>query len=73
MPFVHQPVWSSHYNQLDPERARVREEIRQQAVRDATAATDAVRAKLRRNLAVARKASGRITALPEHSSTDGSA
>ena len=55
MPFVHQPVWSNHYNQLDPERVRVREEIRQQAIRDATAATEAVRAKLRRNLAAASK------------------
>ena len=71
MPTVHEPVWSSPYNQLDPERARVREEIRQQAVRDATAATDAVRVKLRRNLAAATKASGRVTALPERSSTDG--
>ncbi len=53
MPFVRQPVWSSQYNHLDPERVRVREEMRQRAVRDATNATDAVRAKLRRNLTVA--------------------
>ena len=72
MPFVHQPVWSSHYNQLDPERTRVREEIRQQAVRDATAATDAVRAKLRRSLAVATRATGGTTARRGHSSGEGS-
>lgn len=59
MPFVHQPVWSSQYDYLDPDRVRVREEIRRQAVRDATTATDAVRAKLRRNLTEAAREAGR--------------
>lgn len=49
-------VWSGHYDQLDPQRRRVREEIRQQALRDATAATEAVRATLRSDLARARRA-----------------
>ena len=52
MPFV-QKVWSDRYDDIDPERARVREEIRQQAHRAATAATEAVRAKLRRDLIAA--------------------
>ena len=42
------------YDPFDPERARVREEIRQQA-------TDAVRAELRRSLAAATSATGRTT------------
>lgn len=70
MSFVHQPVWSSPYTQLDPQRTSVREEIREQAVRDATAATEVVRAKLRRNLAVAVKARERARA--RRSSVDGS-
>ena len=43
-------VWLVGYDLLDPERARVREEIRQQALRDATKATEAVRAFLRSKL-----------------------
>lgn len=59
MPFVHQPVWSNQYDSLDPEYARVREEVKQRAVRDATSAMDAVRAKLRRNLTTATRKAGR--------------
>ena len=29
MPFVHQSVWSSRNNHLDPERARIREEVKE--------------------------------------------
>ena len=55
-------VWLGQYDPLDPQRVRVREEIRRQAVRDATTATDAVRANLRRNLTAAtRKAEGNST------------
>jgi len=43
-------IWLGQYDQLDPQRARVREDIRQQALRDATMATEAVRATLRANL-----------------------
>ena len=49
-------IWLGQYDQLDPERARMREEIRQQALRDATKATEAVRATLRSNLTRARQA-----------------
>lgn len=70
MPFIHQSVWSSRNNYLDLERTRVREEVKKRAVRDATAATDAVRAKLRRNLATT-KANPGATSGPQHSS-DGS-
>lgn len=52
MSFVHRPVWLNLYGQPDPERARVRQEMRKQAVRDATAATDTVRAKLRQDIAL---------------------
>lgn len=52
MPFV-QKVLSGQYDDIDPERARFQEEIRRQARRDATAATDAVRTKLRRDLIAA--------------------
>ncbi len=48
-------IWLGQYDQLDPERARLREEIRQQALRDATKATEAVRATLRSNLTRARQ------------------
>lgn len=71
MPFVHQSVWSSRNNHLDLERTRVREEVKERAVRDATAATNAVRAKLRRNLA-ATKANRGATSRPQHSGVEGS-
>ena len=48
-------IWLGQYDQLDPQRARVREEIRQQALRDATKATEAVRATLRSNLSRGRQ------------------
>lgn len=43
-------AWSGQHDPFDPERARIREEIRRQALHDATKATDAVRAMLRVNL-----------------------
>ena len=55
-------IWLGQYDQLDPQRVRVREEIRRQAVRDATTATDAVRADLRQKLTSAtRKAESKST------------
>lgn len=59
VPMSQDAAWLDQYDPFDPERARVREEIRQQAVRDATAATDAVRAELRRSLVAAASATGR--------------
>ncbi len=51
MSLVRQTISSSKYNNLlDPQRAHFREELRRQAVQDATKATDAVRAKLRHDL-----------------------
>lgn len=54
MPLV-QKVLSGQYDDIDPERARFQEEIRRQASRDATAATEAIRKKLRRDLIAAAK------------------
>ena len=65
-------AWLGQFDPFDPERARVREEIRQQAVRDATAATDAVRAELRRSLAVATSAKDRTTERSGHASRESS-
>lgn len=54
MRLVRQPDGSKNYNLLDPDRARMREQLRQRAVRDATKATDAVRVSFRRDLKAAR-------------------
>ena len=58
VPMSQDTAWLDGYDPFDPERARVREEIRQQALRDATEATEAVRATLRLNLT--RGASARV-------------
>ena len=63
-------AWPGQYDPFDPERARVREEIRQQALRDATAATDTVRAELRRSLAAATSATGRTAERSRHASRE---
>ena len=57
MTLVQQPLHSNKRDALDPERMRKREELRLRAVRDATKATDAIRAKLRRDLRATRVAS----------------
>lgn len=56
MSFVQQPLHSKNYNPLDPERSGIRNELKLRAIHDATKATDAIRANLRRDLKAARMA-----------------
>ncbi len=52
---VRPTISSSKYNNLlDPQHARFREELKRQAVQDATKATEAVRAKLKHDLRASR-------------------
>ena len=44
-------VWSGDYGRDDPRRQQVVEQIRRQAVADVTKATEAIRDRLRRDLA----------------------
>lgn len=56
MSLVQKPLGSQIWNPFDPERDRLREELKAQAIRDATKATDAIRADLRRKLRATRVA-----------------